>query len=124
MCGGNERERESVENIFFSFFFLPPSIFFFSEREIKKKVCVGVVIGKNERSVDNFSFLYVLTECVFILTPCNINAILALIVMNNIRKESIMIAANFGDQSQPNKAQNQSSSVTNQSSTKSIPIKN
>ena len=39
-----------------------------------------------------------MTECVFILTPCNINAISALIVMNNIRKELIMIAANYGDQ--------------------------
>jgi len=33
-----------------------------------------------------------MTKCVFILTPCNINAISTLIVMNNIRKELIMIA--------------------------------
>ena len=49
--GGNERERESEENResaenFSSLIFLPPSIFFF-EREIKKKVCVVVVMGKN-----------------------------------------------------------------------------
>ena len=39
-----------------------------------------------------------MTECVFILTPCNINAISTLIVINNIRKELVMIAAHFGDQ--------------------------
>ena len=42
---GNERERESVENVFF-YFFSTFNIFFF-EREIKKKVCVEVVIGKD-----------------------------------------------------------------------------
>jgi len=31
-----------------------------------------------------------MTECVLILTPCNINAISALIVMHNIRKELVM----------------------------------
>jgi len=36
-----------------------------------------------------------MTECVFILTPCNINAISALIVTNNIRKELVMIVANY-----------------------------
>jgi len=35
---------------------------------------VRVMRGKNERSIKNV-FLLVLTECVFILTPCNINAI-------------------------------------------------
>jgi len=30
-ASGNARERESVENVFFSFFFLPPSIFSFSK---------------------------------------------------------------------------------------------
>ena len=39
-----------------------------------------------------------MTECVFILTPCNINVISALIVMNNIRMELIMIAAHYRDQ--------------------------
>jgi len=53
-----------------------------------------------------------MTEFVFILTPCNINAISALIVMNNIRKELVMIAAHCGDQIAANQ------------STKSIKIKN
>jgi len=39
-----------------------------------------------------------MTECVFIFTPCNINAISALIVMNNIRKELLMITTHYGDQ--------------------------
>jgi len=39
------RERESVENVFFSFFFYLFQYFF--KREIKEKVCVGVVMGKN-----------------------------------------------------------------------------
>jgi len=43
--GGNERERESVENFFFSFFSTSLHIFF--EREIKRKVCMGVVMEKN-----------------------------------------------------------------------------
>ena len=55
-----------------------------------------------------FSFFSVPIECVFILTPCNINAISALIVMNNIRKELVMIAAHFGDKI---RAQNQTRSV-------------
>jgi len=54
----------------------------------------------------------VMTKCVFILTPCNINAILALIVMNNIRKELVMIVAHYGDEI-----------IANQS-TKSIKISN
>jgi len=58
------------------------------------------------------SFFFVLTECVFILTPCDINAILALIVMNNIRKELVMIAANYEDQ------------IAAKQSTKSIIISN
>jgi len=51
-------------------------------------------------------------ECVFILTPCNINAISVLIVMNNIKKELAMIAAHYRDQI-----------IANQS-TKSIKINN
>jgi len=42
---GNERERESVEKVFFSFFFYLLQ-YIFCEREIKK-VCVGVAMGKN-----------------------------------------------------------------------------
>jgi len=53
-----------------------------------------------------------MTECVFILTPCNINAISTLIVMNNIRKELVMIVAHYGNQI-----------IANQS-TKSIKIEN
>jgi len=51
-------------------------------------------------------------ECVFILTPCNINAISLIIVMNNIRKELVMIVEHYGDQIITNK------------STKSIKISN
>jgi len=39
-----------------------------------------------------------MTECVFILTPCNINAIPVLIVTNNIRKELVMIATHHENQ--------------------------
>jgi len=49
-----------------------------------------------------------MTECVFILAPFNINAISTLIVMNNIRKELVMIAAQYGNKI---RAQNQSRSV-------------
>jgi len=52
-------------------------------------------------------FFLVTTECVFILTPCNINVISALIVMNNIRKELVMIATHYGKQI---RAQNQTRS--------------
>jgi len=45
-----------------------------------------------------FLILFHMTECIFILTPCNINAISALIVINNIRKELIMIATHYGNQ--------------------------
>jgi len=36
-------------------------------------------------------------DYVFIFTDCNINAILALTVMNNIRKELVMITAHYGN---------------------------
>jgi len=88
------RERESVENVFFFFFFLPPSIcsfFFFEKKRLKRGVYVGVVMGNNQSSVENFFFL-VMTECVFIFTTCNVNAISTLIVANNIRKELIIVA--------------------------------
>ena len=57
-------------------FFLPPPIclFVFFKRDERGRVYVRVMRGKNERSIKNV-FLLVLTECVFILTPCNINAI-------------------------------------------------
>ena len=58
-----------------------------------------------------FSVLFFhMTECIFRLTPCNINAISVLIVMNNIRKK--MIATHYENQI-----------IVNQS-TKSIPISN
>ena len=34
---------------------------------------MGVVIGNNQRSVENIFFFSVMIECVFILIPCNIN---------------------------------------------------
>jgi len=49
--GGNERKRECREC--FLLFFLPPSICFF-KRDKKGGVCVGVVMEKNYRNVDNF----------------------------------------------------------------------
>jgi len=54
-------------------------------------------IEKERGNVENI-FFSVMTKCVFILTPCNINAISDLIVMNNIRNKLIMIAAHYGDQ--------------------------
>jgi len=45
-----------------------------------------------------FSITFHMTACVFIFTHCNINAISALIVMNNIRKELVMIATHYGNQ--------------------------
>jgi len=39
-----------------------------------------------------------LWQCVFILIPCNINAISVLIVMHNIRKELVTITSHYGDQ--------------------------
>jgi len=51
-------------------------------------------------------------ECVFIFTTCNVNAISALIVTNNIRKELVMIVANYEYQIAANQ------------STKLIPINN
>jgi len=53
-----------------------------------------------------------MTDYVFIFTYCNFNAILALIVMNNIRKELVMIATHYDDQ------------IIENQSTKSIKISN
>jgi len=68
------REREGVENVFFFFFFLPPSTFFL-KRDKTGGVYVGVVMGKNQRSVENFFTGY---DRVHIYTrtlqyQCNIN---------------------------------------------------
>jgi len=45
------REKERIDNVFFSFFFLRPSkcffMFFFWKRDKKGGVYVGVVMGKN-----------------------------------------------------------------------------
>jgi len=68
--------------------------------------------GKELEKCREYPFFLVMTKCVFILTPCNINAILALIIMNNIRKELVMIATNYGDQ------------IAAKQSTKSIIISN
>jgi len=51
-----------------------------------------------------------MTDYVFIFTYCNLNAILTLIVMNNIKKELVMIATHYGDQIIA-RAQNRSRSV-------------
>jgi len=67
-------------------------------------------MGKKYRSVENL--FSIMRECVFILTPCNINAISALIVMNNISTKLVMIAAHYEDQIAANQ------------SIKSIPINN
>jgi len=42
-----------------------------------------------------FFFLFHVIDCLFIFTNCNINGILALSVMNNIRKKLVMIAADM-----------------------------
>jgi len=56
--------------------------------------------NEKDRSVENIFFFnhFPMTECIFIFTHCNINAIIALIVINNIRKELIMIAVHYGNQ--------------------------
>ena len=92
--GGNEREKESIENLFF----LPPSICFLER--LKKKCVCGSGDGKELEKCRAylFSVLFYMKDYVFIFTYCNLNAILALIVMKNIRKELVMIAAHYGDQ--------------------------
>jgi len=68
--------------------------------------------GKELEKCREYLFFFDMTECVFIFTTCNVNAISALIVTNNIRKELVMIiAANYEYQ------------IANQS-TKSIIINN
>ena len=72
-------------------------------------MCGGGDGKELEKYID---FFLVNAECVFILTPCNINEISTLIVMDNIRKELVMIVAHYRDHI-----------ATNQS-TKSIKIYN
>jgi len=58
-------------------------------------MCVCENGDKKERSVENIFFflsLFHMTDYVFISTHCSTNVILALIVMNNITKELVMIA--------------------------------
>jgi len=89
--GGNERKRECRE-FFSSFFYLLQYVFL---REIEKRCVCGSGDGKElEKCRESFFFL-VMTECVFIFTTCNVNAISALIVTNNIRKKLVMIVANY-----------------------------
>jgi len=45
-----------------------------------------------------FYFYFQVTNCLFIFTNCNINVILALIVINKIRKKLVMIAAHYDNQ--------------------------
>jgi len=103
--GGNERKRECRECflLFFLFYLLQ---YFFKKRDKREGVC-GSGDGKKLKKCRE-SFFSVLIECVFILAPCNINAISALIVMNNIRKELVMIATHYVNQIIVNRAQNQS----------------
>jgi len=92
------RERESVENVFFSFFSTSFNMLFFWKRDKKGGVCGSGDEKELEKYIEYIFFLFP-AECVFILTPCNINAIsTTLIVMKNIRKELIMIVAHYGDQ--------------------------
>jgi len=88
------RERESVENFFLLF---STSFNMFFLREIKKRCICGSGDGKElEKCRESFFFCFlVMTECVFIFTTCNVNAISALIVTNNIRKKLVMIVANY-----------------------------
>ena len=83
-------------------------MFFLKERWQKRCVC-GSDDGKELEKCRENLFFSVPAECVFILTPCNINASSVLIVMNNIRNELVMIVAHYGNQI-----------IVNQS-TKSIP---
>jgi len=69
--------------------------------------------GKELEKCREFFFRFsVMIECVFIFTTYNVNAISALIVTNNIRKELVMIVANYEYQIEANQ------------STKLIPINN
>jgi len=65
---------------------------FFLKRDKKGGVCGSGDEKELEKYIEYFFFFF-MTECVFILTPCNIDAISALIAMNNIRKELVMIAS-------------------------------
>ena len=86
------RERESVENFFLLF---STSFNMFFLREIKKRCVCGSGDGKElEKCRKSFPFS-VITECIFIFTTCNVNVISVLIVTNNIRKELVMIVANY-----------------------------
>jgi len=67
--------------------------------------------GKELEKCRDFFFPFHMTECVFILTPCSINAIPVLIVMNNIRKELVMLQHIMRIKSQQIRAQNQSRSI-------------
>jgi len=60
----------------FSFFFLPPSICFF-KRDKKRRCEYGIGDGKELEKCRDFFFgsPFCVTECVFILTPCNIYAV-------------------------------------------------
>jgi len=54
---------------------------------------------RDERSVENIFFNpFSYDSCVFISTHYNINVILVLIVMNNIKKKLVMIAVYYGNQ--------------------------
>jgi len=93
-------------------FFLPPPIFFL--RELKKEGCMWEWWGERIREVSRIFFrsFFIWRTMYFIFTYCNLNAILASIVMNNIRKELVMITAHYGDQ------------IISNQSTKSIKISN
>jgi len=65
-----------------------------------------------EKYRDFFLVIFHMIDYIFMFTYCNLTTILALIVINNIRKEMVMIAIHYGDQI-----------IANQS-TKSIKISN
>jgi len=59
-----------------------------------------------------FSDPFYMTDCIFIFTHCNLNAILTLIVMNNIKKQLIMITPHYENQITTNQKQYQTRWVT------------
>ena len=98
---------------FFFSFFLPPTIYVFFEREIKKEVCESGDEKELEKNREYFfSVLFSYDKLRIYTHRLQYQSISALIVINNIRKELVMITAYFGNQIAANQ------------STKSIKINN
>jgi len=93
--GGNERERESIENLLLFFFYLLQYVFF-KERWKRRCVC-GSGDGKELEKCGEYIFFgpfsydrqYKSTLWVMI-------TIVVLIVINNIRKKLVMITTHYG----------------------------